>query len=131
MSLDKLKAKLLSDPEVKSEYDKLKPEFDKAVKEIKMQRSELRSVMGTDDSLNNVKIPKRLRSKLMAAFKHQPHTGHSSDTERWFTVWDDKTNDRLSKIIPLATEGMPCYWIDNYAFLVWFDWSIQRFIISV
>ena len=92
---------------------------------------ELRACMGTDDSLASVKIPKKLRSKLMAAFKQQPHSGHSSSTENWFTVWDDYASDRLSKLIPLATEGMPCYWIDNGAFLVWFDWSIQKFIISV
>lgn len=92
---------------------------------------ELREAMGTDDSLNDIKLPRKLVAAINKAFTARPHSGHSSDTERWFTVWDDYATDRLSKLIPLTTEGMPCYWIGSNAYLVWFDWSIQKFIVSV
>lgn len=61
---------------------------------------------------------------------NSPHT-RSSSTEKWFTVWDEGAEKELFKIVPIATGGSPCYWIDNHAFLVWFDWNIQKFIVSV
>lgn len=38
MSLDKLKQKLFSNPEVEKEYEKLKPEFEKAKNKLKKKR---------------------------------------------------------------------------------------------
>jgi hypothetical protein len=93
---------------------------------------ELRVVMGTDDTLNFSRIPKKLVAKLNATYKTTNlHTGLSNGFERWFVVWDEYATEKLSKLIPLATEGMPCYWINESAYLVWFDWSIQKFIVSV
>ena len=92
---------------------------------------ELREAMGTDDSLNDRKLPKTLITALNKVFTCcEPHSGHSSTTELWFTVNDEYASDRLSKLIPLATDGMPCYLIGGNAYLIWFDWVIQQFIIS-
>jgi hypothetical protein len=93
--------------------------------------AELREVMGTDTTFNSTKLTKKLGAKLNAAFTGKFHSRYSSDTERWFIVWDEYATEKLSKLIPLATEGMPCYWIGENAYLVWFDWSIQKFIVSV
>lgn len=94
--------------------------------------TELRDVMGTNESKNGVKLTKKLAAKLNSCFNTRYlHTGHSSQSERWFVVWDEYTTEKLSKLIPLTTEGMPCYWIGNHSYLVWFDWSIERFIVSV
>ena len=129
MNFNEFKTKLLSDPEVKNHYDEMASEFETARQKIKSK--ELREVMGVDHSKNNVKLTKKLTAKLNAAFTGKPHSGYSSETERWFTVWDEYANDLLSKLIPLTTEGMPCYVIGGNSYLVWFDWSIQKFIVSV
>lgn len=93
---------------------------------------ELRIAMGTDDTLNFIRIPKKLGAKLNATYNTANlHTGHSCQSERWFVVWDEYATEKLSKLIPVVTEGMPCYWLNENAYLVWFDWSIQKFIVSV
>lgn len=93
--------------------------------------AELREVMGTDDSLNNHKLSKNLVAALNGVFADGLYSQHATALERWFVVWDEYATEKLSKLIPVVTEGMPCYWIGGNAYLVWFDWSIQKFIVSV
>jgi transcriptional regulator with XRE-family HTH domain len=68
MTLDTLKAKLLADPEVKAEYDKIKPEFE-AAKQIIQLRRELNMTQQQLADKAGIKQPQLAR---IETGKHSP-----------------------------------------------------------
>lgn len=68
-------------------------------------------------------IPKWLRAQLMAAFRN------STSDPGWYPVHHEGANARLCKLFGLTTDYQE-YRIGN-AFRLRFDWSIQRWRVSV
>jgi hypothetical protein len=69
-------------------------------------------------------IPEQLRLKLMAAFKGREMMTRPG----WFVIWNDQANDALLDRYGVVTGEQPEYSI-NDAFVVRFDWNLQRFIV--
>jgi hypothetical protein len=88
----------------------------------------LQDQVGVDYSKNDVAIPKVHQKNLMSCFTYRPI--HYNSLEKWFVVTKPETEKWLSKNIPVYSEAGPVFVIGDHAFKVWFDWNLQKFLVS-
>ena len=88
----------------------------------------LQDQVGTDYSKNKVLIPKVHQKNLTSCFTYRPI--HRNLLEKWFLVFQPETEKWLSKNIPVYSETGPVFVIGDNAFKVWFDWNLQKFLVS-
>jgi hypothetical protein len=88
----------------------------------------LQDQVGVDYSKNDVAIPKVHQKNLKSCFTYHPI--HYNSLEKWFVVTKPETEKWLSKNIPVYSEAGPVFVIGDHAFKVWFDWNLQKFLVS-
>ena len=90
---------------------------------------QLHEAMGLDMGYNDVTLTKTTVKGMAKAFKGYP-TSYSNGLEKWFVVWDEKAEKQLSRILPVYSGDNPVYQVGDHAFKVWWDWSIQKWLVS-
>lgn len=88
----------------------------------------LQEQVGIDLTKNEVLIPKGHKKNLMACFGNRP-TCHNT-LEKWFEVTEPQTERWLANNLPIYSEVGPVFVIGDHAFKVWFDWNLQKFLVS-
>lgn len=88
----------------------------------------LQDQVGINYSKNGVEVPKGHQKNLMACFGNRPI--HHNTLEEWFEVAKPETETWLAKNIPIYSEVGPVFVIGDHAFKVWFDWNLQKFLVS-
>ena len=88
----------------------------------------LQDQVGINKSKNGILIPKVHKKNLMGCFTYRPI--HRNPLEKWFLVFQPETEKWLSKNIPVYSETGPVFLIGNNTFKVWFDWNLQKFLVS-
>jgi hypothetical protein len=88
----------------------------------------LQNQVGIDLTKNEVPIPKGHKKNLMSCFTYRPI--YRNPLEKWFVVFQPETEKWLADNLPIYSEAGPVFIVGDHAFKVWFDWNLQKFLVS-